>query len=72
MGGPFLDYLPVKEIRAAFDRAPGNEWGSGRIKSRESSAALAANAFGLFLGRAADLPRIPGYRHCTGNLSVLA
>jgi hypothetical protein len=60
MADAFLDYLPVAEIQAAFAKAPGNEFGSGKINSKESSAALAANTFGLFLKRPGDLPLLPG------------
>jgi hypothetical protein len=60
MKNPFLPYLPIEKMRNAFARAPGNELDSGKILSPESSAALAANTFGLFLDRAYDLPAIPG------------
>jgi hypothetical protein len=60
MREPFLPYLPVQKIRNAFAKAPGNELDSGKISSPESSAALAANTFGLFLDRPCDLPTIPG------------
>ena len=43
-----------------FNSAAGNEIATGKFDSPESSAALAANAFGFFLGRAADLPPLPG------------
>jgi hypothetical protein len=56
-----LNYLPTEEILAALAAAPGNEIGSGKFLSPESSAALAANTFGLFIGgRAGDLPPLPG------------
>ena len=53
-----LPGLPADLIRAAYASAPGNEIESGEFFSPESSSALAANAFGLFLARAADLPPI--------------
>ncbi len=56
----FLPGLPVDLIRAAYLDAPGNEIESGKFGSPESSAALVANTFGLFLGRAADFPPLPG------------
>ncbi len=59
MSGPFLPYLPVDAIRAAFAKSPGNEIASGKIDSPESSAALAANTFGLFLERPSELPELP-------------
>lgn len=60
MTGRFLPGVPGPEIEAIFDAAPGNEIASGKFDSPESSAALAANAFGFFLERAADLPALPG------------
>jgi hypothetical protein len=59
---PFLDYLPVDKIKEALRAAPGNELKSGKFASPESSAALAANTFGLFLDGDPDrdLPPIPG------------
>lgn len=51
-----LPHLPADLIRAAYAAAPGNEIASGKFKSSESSAALAANGFGFFLNRPGDLP----------------
>ena len=59
MKRPFLPYLPVEKICNALAKAPGNELNSGKISSPESSAALAANTFGLFLDRPSELPAIP-------------
>ncbi len=56
----FLPDLPVEDILACLARSPGNEVGSGKFDSPESSAALVANAFGWFLKRPADLPPLPG------------
>ena len=56
----FLPGLPVGLIVAAYEAAPGNEIASGKFASPESSAALVANAFGFFLGRADLLPSLPG------------
>jgi hypothetical protein len=55
-----LPGLPAALIRACYAAAPGNELESGKFASLESSAALAANAFGPFLTRPADLPPLPG------------
>jgi hypothetical protein len=55
-----LPGLPAALIRAAYEAAPGNEIKSGKFLSPESSAALAANAFGFFLDRVGDLPPLPG------------
>ena len=60
MTGRFLPGVPGPEIEARFNVAAGNEIATGKFDSPESSAALAANAFGFFLGKAADLPPLPG------------
>jgi hypothetical protein len=56
---PLFPTVSAEAIRAAFAKAPGNEFSSGKMASPESSAALVANAFGFFLDRPADLPRPP-------------
>ncbi|MEZ5796897.1 MAG: hypothetical protein R3D63_05020 [Paracoccaceae bacterium] len=56
----FLPGVPADRVLAALRRSPGNELASGKFASPESSAALAANAFGWFLDRPADLPPLPG------------
>lgn len=55
----FLPGVPGEEIERIFHAAPGNEIVSGKFDSPESSAALAANAFGFFLKRGQDFPRLP-------------
>ena len=52
--------VPGRCIEEIFNAAPGNEMASGKFDSPESSAALAANAFGFFLKRPATLPPLPG------------
>ena len=64
MSSPFLPYLPIKLIEAAFRNAPGSELSSGKLSSPESSAALAANTFGLFLNRPQDVPPLPNAEDC--------
>lgn len=64
MTDALFDYLPTDKIIAAFERSPGNELASGKFASPESSAALAANTFGLFLDRPGDLPAVPGTEEC--------
>ncbi|MDE0705205.1 MAG: hypothetical protein OXH59_15945 [Rhodospirillaceae bacterium] len=64
MTGRFLPGVPGPEIEAILNAAPGNEIESGKFDSPESSAALAANAFGFFLLRPSDLPALPG---CEGQ-----
>lgn len=44
-----LDHLPKEMILARYELAGGKEISSGKFANPESSAALAANAFGLFL-----------------------
>ena len=56
----FLPGVPGSEIEAVFDAAAGNEIATGKFDSPESSAALAANAFGFFLERPSELPVLPG------------
>jgi len=58
--GNLLGYLDRVLIEAAYAAAPGNEIASGKFLSPESSAALAANAFGPFFAAPALLPPIPG------------
>ncbi len=55
----FLPGVPAEEIERIFNAAPGNEIVSGKFDSPESSAALAANAFGFFLNGEWDLPPLP-------------
>ncbi len=56
----FLPGVPAEAVLAALRRSPGNELASGKFDAPESSAALAANAFGWFLDRPAALPPLPG------------
>ena len=55
----FLPGVPGPEIERILAAAPGDEIGSGKFDNPESSAALATNALGFFLQRAADLPPLP-------------
>ena len=55
----FLPGVPGDDIEQIFNAAPGDEIRSGKFDSPESSAALAANAFGFFLHRAPDMPPLP-------------
>lgn len=57
-----LPGIPAELVRAAYMAAPGNEIESGKFASPESSAALVANTFGLFLDRPHLLPPLPGTR----------
>ena len=58
-------YLPKKLILAAYLAAPGNEFVSGKLQNRESSAALAANTFGYFLDQPALFPIFALLTGCT-------
>lgn len=51
-----LPGLPVERIHERYAQAPGNEIDAGKFASPESSAALVANAFGLFLDQPDQLP----------------
>jgi hypothetical protein len=54
-----LDHLPKDAILARYQAAGGQELKSGKFANPESSAALVANAFGLFADRP-DLLSLPG------------
>lgn len=56
----FLPGVPAEAVLAALSRAPGSELASGKFDSPESSAALAANAFGWFLERPRSMLPLPG------------
>ena len=56
----FLPGVPEAYIRERFAQAGGDEIGSGKFARPESSAALAANAFGWFVDRPVLLPPLPG------------
>ena len=56
----FLPGVPGADIERILAAAPGDEIGRGKFDHPESSAALAANAFGFFLHRAGELPPLPG------------
>ena len=59
MSDALFSTIPRGRVLAALRRAPGNEVDSGKLDSRESSSALAANTFGLFIDRPGDLPELP-------------
>lgn len=56
----FLPGEAVDHVLARLAKAGGNEAGSGKLSSPESSAALAVNCFGWFIGRPERLPPLPG------------
>jgi hypothetical protein len=55
----FLPGVPANYVRARLGKAGGNEIRSGKLKSVESSAALAVNTFGWFHERPDRLPPFP-------------
>lgn len=59
MADRFLPGVPGGDIERIFNAAAGNEIESGKFDSEESSAALAANAFGYFYKRTAQMPPLP-------------
>lgn len=59
VSGRFLPGMPGRAIEAIFNAARGNETASGKLDSPESSSALVANAFGVFLDRAERQARVP-------------
>lgn len=56
----FLPGLDADRIGTFYRGAPGNEFDSGKFGHPDSSAALAANAFGFFLAAPQNLPPLPG------------
>lgn len=60
LDGVLLQHLDERIIFEAYRSAPGNELESGKLGSPESSAALVANGFGLFLPAPQLLPPLPG------------
>lgn len=54
-----LPYLDRDRIIARYRESPGNEIDSGKFASAESSAALAANTFGFFLGQFGEYLDLP-------------
>lgn len=56
----FLPGVPESIVLERLERSAGNEVGSGKLDSPESSAALAVNCFGWFAQRPGDLPPFPG------------
>ncbi len=59
----FLPGVPEVHVRQRMAAAGGNEIESGKFAHPESSAALAANAFGWFIERPASFPALPGTEH---------
>ncbi|HEX9810003.1 MAG TPA: hypothetical protein VGC25_10450 [Alphaproteobacteria bacterium] len=64
MEGPLFDYLPREAILAAYERAAGSFLAGSDLTGPDSSAALVANTFGLFLIGPERLPPIPGTEAC--------
>ena len=66
----WLPGVPGEEIERIFNAAPGNEIARGKFDHPESSAALAANAFGFFFKRPQDLPPLPDRERVTRDTGV--
>ena len=58
----FLPGVPVEHVLNRFAAAGGNEIGSGKFRSAESSAALAVNCFGWFISHPLRFPALPGIK----------
>ncbi len=56
----FLPGVPEEHVLERLLQAGGDEIGSGRFDSPDSSAALAVNALGWFIDRPHSLPPFPG------------
>lgn len=56
----FLPGVPEAHVRKRLELADGKEIESGKLASKESSAALAVNTFGWFVDRPQLLPPLPG------------
>jgi hypothetical protein len=69
-GSRFLPDVPEAYVLDRLALAGGNEIQSGKFDSPESSAALAANAFGWFVPRPELLPPIPGVESAGRALKV--
>ncbi len=59
-GSLYLPGVPEDYVRERLEKAGGHEIRSGKFANPESSAALAANAFGWFVLRPNQLPTLPG------------
>lgn len=59
----FLPGVPADRVIERLHRAGGNEIGSGKLGSLQSSAALAVNTFGWFIDRPTLLPLPATLRH---------
>jgi len=55
----FLPGVPAIHVLARLAKAGGKEIQSGKLSSRESSAALAVNCFGWFIERPGQFPSLP-------------
>ena len=63
MAGRFLPGVPGPQVEEMYHNAPGNEIEKGKFDNPESSARLAANAFGFFINRPEDMPQLPDCEH---------
>ena len=63
MAGRFLPGVPGPQVEEMYHNAPGNEIEEGKFDNPESSARLAANAFGFFINRPEGMPQLPDCEH---------
>src|SRR5688500_7232141 len=66
----FLAGVPAEHVLDRLDKAGGDEVGSRKFISPDSSAALSVNTFGWFIGRPALLPALPGMKSGISPLLV--
>jgi hypothetical protein len=66
----FLAGVPADLVLDRLAKAGGDEVGSGKFASPESSSALAVNTFGWFIERPSLLPALPGMKTGASTLLV--
>lgn len=66
----FLAGVPANHVLDRLAKAGGDEVGSGKFASPESSSALVVNTFGWFIERPSLLPALPGMKTGASPLLV--
>lgn len=69
-GDLFLPGVAVEHVLRRINAAPGKELESGKLRSPDSSSALAVNAFGWFIDRPEWLPSLPGTENMGHAIAV--
>lgn len=67
----FLPGVPVSYVCERLTKADGHELSSGKLASKNSSAALAANVFGWFHHRPECLPPFPTLESVTAHANLV-